>query len=122
MPIILNGYLDFAAGDTQDMFLICPVALQMKEVRLCANAIGADGSNFITLSVQNADASKTYATRATSSSGFSVGVVESLTLGEADDRDFAAGSAIKIRVAATGSGVAGQISVSVLCDLGRDYS
>ena len=122
MPVILNGFLDITAGEAYDLFLICPVALQMREVRLCANSITANGGNFLTLSVQNADASKTYATRATSSTGFSVGVVESLTLSEADDRDFAAGSAIKIRVGQTGSGVAGQISVSVLCDLARDYS
>ena len=122
MPIILNGFLDITAGSAYDLFLICPVALQMREVRLCANSITANGGNFLTLSVQNADASKTYATRATSSSSFAVGVVESLTLSEADDRDFAAGSAIKIRVGHTGSGVAGQISVSVLCDLARDYS
>ena len=122
MPIILNGYLDITAGSAHDLFLICPVGLQMKEVRLCANTISANAVNFLTLSVQNADASKTYATRATSSSGFAVGVVESLTLGEADDRDFAAGSAIKIRVGHSGSGVDGQISVNVLCDLARDYS
>ena len=122
MPIILTGFLDFAASESKDLFLICPVPLQLKEVRLCANSITADGSNYMTLSVQNAGGTKTFATRATSSTGFSVGVVESLTLGEANDRDFAAGEAIKIRIGQNASGVAGQISVCVLCDLGRDYS
>ena len=122
MPIILNGYLDFAAGAAMDLFLVCPVGLTVKEVRLCAGAIAANGTNYMTLSVQNADASVTYATRATDSSGFSVGVVESLTLANADKLDFAAGSAIKIRVGHSNAGVACQISVNVLCDLSRDYS
>jgi hypothetical protein len=122
MPIILNAYLDIEQGTTHDCFLVCPVGLTMKEVRLCANTISADGSNYLTLSVQNRAGTTTYATRATSSTGFSVGVVESLTLANGDELDFAAGEAIKIRVAATGSGVAGQISVNVLCDLSRDYS
>ena len=122
MPIILNAYLDIEQGTAHDCFLVCPVALTMKEVRLCANAITADGSNYLTLSVQNRAGTTTYATRATSSSSFAVGVVESLTLANTDELDFAAGEAIKIRVGSTGSGVAGQISVNILCDLSRDYS
>tara|TARA_R100001129_G_C5129758_1_gene192748 strand:+ start:99 stop:467 length:369 start_codon:yes stop_codon:yes gene_type:complete len=122
MPIILNAYLDIEAGVTHDCFLVCPVGLTVREVRLCANAVGADGSNYLTLSVQNRAGTTTYATRATNSSGFAVGVVESLTLANGDELDFAAGDAIKLRVAATGSGAAAQISVNVLCDLSRDYS
>ena len=122
MPIILNAYLDIAAGSAHDCFLVCPVGLTMKEVRLCANTIAANGTNYLTLSVQNRAGTTTYATRATDSTGFAVGVVESLTLANADELDFAAGEAIKIRVGHANSGVAGQISVNVLCDLSRDYS
>lgn len=122
MPIILNAYLDIEAGTAHDCFLVCPVGVTMKEVRLCANTIAAHAVNYLTLSVQNRAGTTTYATRATSSTGFSVGVVESLTLANADELDFAAGEAIKIRVGHSGSGVPGQISVNILCDLSRDYS
>ena len=122
MPIILNAYLDIAAGTAHDCFLVCPVGLTLKEVRLCANTIAANSTNYLTLSVQNRAGTTTYATRATDSTGFAVGAVESLTLANADELDFAAGEAIKIRVGHANSGVAGQISVNVLCDLSRDYS
>tara|TARA_R110002012_G_scaffold2032_2_gene9678 strand:+ start:38 stop:406 length:369 start_codon:yes stop_codon:yes gene_type:complete len=122
MPIILNAYLDIAAGSTHDCFLVCPVGLQVKEVRLCANAIADNSTNYLTLSIQNRAGTTTFASRATNTTGFSVGVVESMTLANADELDFAAGDAIKIRVAHAASGVPGQISVNILCDLARDYS
>ena len=43
-------------------------------------------------------------------------------MSNADQLDFAAGDAIKIRVGHASSGVDGQISVNVLCDLARDFS
>ena len=122
MPIILNAYLDITAGSAIDCFLVCPVGLQVKEVRLCANTITANSTNYLTLSVQNRAGTTTFASRATDSSSFAVGVVESLTLSNADQLDFAAGDAIKIRVGHANSGVDGQISVNVLCDLARDFS
>lgn len=125
IQIMLHSNAD---SDTLEQFVTLQDRCKVTGVILTDTAgITQNAANYRTISCQKGDGSQTYFSWSTQDSAqgtiAAATAVDMINPGTAtDDPEFEAGSAFKIRSAASGAGVAQQTSVTVKCERLRKYS